>query len=191
MPRFRAFARKYRRTKPGRQARVARHFVQASRVTTWDGTLLDPVVRSKLRRGDFVRVLTPNIAIYCTIFAFRGSCCVGMMTDPYRYHRRCPCQLCGAPIIPYTTLEFYTCEGFCDYYLCASCMSKGAVDPAGHKLFLPDIVNGTILKFPRWAISEVPGHTDNTTRLGERHLCQRRVLITGVAGSGECPVHKV
>jgi len=143
-------------------------------VTTWGGELLNPEIRNNLKLTDVVRLRvvyesrggTVTEGLYVGIRKFLDNgYMLGVIDDPYTWNNRpAVCDGCGE-----RGINLYCCLP-CDYDLCDGCV-KHLAHTHEHEMvkFKHPYCNGTVIKFKKHNISEIPNWTEHTCKLIEKY----------------------
>lgn len=165
-------------------------------ITNWDGVLLDPVILNFLEIGDQVRVIYEQHTPYISITEKLGNGLFkGYVKDPYSHYL---CEICNQDGIQSQDDPLCTCHKFhwhdnleLIYYhykclkknpniKCKTCSEKG-YRRNFVKCFDPWI-NGSIIIFHDYNISEIPAWTKNTHHLTHKFQNKDNMgyLMTGL-----------
>lgn len=170
-------------------------FSMAPFVNSWHGTVLDLTCIEKLKHGDIVRVYVGNSAPYYIIMKFRGKCCIGIRYDVYMSGWfNFKCNYCNREFSYGETV--YSCNGNvgdiyhpndCDSHICINCFNRNdKICPKKNNCKIsPDKIERKypprILKFPKWAITEIPPWSKNTENFEEIYGTEKCRVVTGMS----------
>lgn len=148
-------------------------------VTNWSGILLNKEARQEIRVNDTIRIQTHEYGTcYVTIKRIHNDRMIGILDDPY-YHQEAFCNICNY-LLDYSQKNYWI--EIKEYHVCDKCYKCYQKDKSEFTEYKhPNFRQGTIVRFKRNDISEIPDWTNNTRKIGNKYRNKNNMgrLMTG------------